>query len=104
LSLYRLNVLISKIHSALVSTCYFPRLLHRYLCDKKRRPGVSFSLLFAMVLNVDIAHISLAIGGGTRHIKSSAVKQVSLLAISTIMKLVASGLVLCGMHASGMQI
>jgi hypothetical protein len=67
LSLYSLDILISKIHSALVSTCHSPRLLQRYLCDQKRRP-VSFSLLFPVVLNVDVSHVapsSLAIGGGT---------------------------------------
>jgi hypothetical protein len=60
-----------------------------------------------MVLNVDVTHVahsSLAIGGGTGLLKGAAVKQVSLLAIYPIRKLVAVELVLCGLGVCGMQI
>jgi hypothetical protein len=76
LSLYSLDILISKIHSALVSTSNSPRLLERYLCDQKRRP-FSFSLPIPVVLNVDVthvAHISLTIGGNAGLLKGAAVK------------------------------
>ena len=77
-----MDILISKINRALVSSplSYFTRLillLQRY----QKRLLVSFSLLFTMVLNVNVAHvarISLAIGGTTRILKSIAAKQVSL--------------------------
>jgi hypothetical protein len=93
-----LDILISKINRALVSSplCNFPRLIllvQRYLCDQKSLL-VSFSLLFTMVLNVNVVHvarISLAIGGGTRILKSIAAKQVSWKAIFLILMLLVAG-------------